>query len=298
MEYSPLYIFKGVNPEFPFTLFISYAILLLHERGEFPMNNLTKESLSNYVVKSNDLIQKTRYDLTTQQQKIVLFAVSKIKPNDSVYQEYKITVDEICAACGLDLDRGGHYYNAIKDDIKILAERTWCKMPDGSERTLSWIGDAEILPGSGTITITFNKYMAPYLFDLREKYTQFKLRDILVFSGKYAIRFYEILRSYYTHTDIENGSERTVHFTVSQLRDILSLDEAYPRWADFNRFVIKQAIDEINLYSDDMQVSYHTKRNGGRSITDVYFLVRPPKAVEIIRSHNAKRLKYNCDTVV
>ena len=36
---------------------------------------------NQYVVKSNDLIRKTRYNLTTQQQKIVLFAISKIKPS-------------------------------------------------------------------------------------------------------------------------------------------------------------------------------------------------------------------------
>ena len=37
---------------------------------------------NQYVVKANDLIRKTRYNLTTQQQKIVLFAISKIKPTD------------------------------------------------------------------------------------------------------------------------------------------------------------------------------------------------------------------------
>ena len=35
-----------------------------------------------YVVKANDLIRKGRYNLTTQQQKIVLFAISKIRKND------------------------------------------------------------------------------------------------------------------------------------------------------------------------------------------------------------------------
>ena len=38
-----------------------------------------REAQEMYVVKSNELIQKARYNLTVQQQKLILFAISKIR---------------------------------------------------------------------------------------------------------------------------------------------------------------------------------------------------------------------------
>ena len=63
-----------------------------------------KENQRYFVAKANDLIRKTRYNLTTQQQKIVLFAISKIKPNDPPETQYEISIDELCEACGIEID--------------------------------------------------------------------------------------------------------------------------------------------------------------------------------------------------
>ena len=90
-----------------------------------PHGNKTIADRNQYVVKANDLIRKTRYNLTTQQQKIVLFAVSKIKPNDTSDTVYEIGLTELAAACGLKIDNGGYYYWALKDDIKELTQRSW-----------------------------------------------------------------------------------------------------------------------------------------------------------------------------
>ena len=50
-----------------------------------------------YVVKSNDLIQKARYNMTVQQQKLILYAISKIKKSDLPDQRYELSIDEICS---------------------------------------------------------------------------------------------------------------------------------------------------------------------------------------------------------
>ena len=149
-----------------------------------PHGNKTRADRQQYVVKANDLIRRTRYSLTTQQQKIVLFAISKIKPMDAPNTQYEISIDELCAACGIDIDNGGYYYKAIKDDLKKLTDRLWVEMPDKSETTVAWISDATIIPLSGTVYIKFHEKMAPYLFELKERYTQYRLEDVLVFKSK------------------------------------------------------------------------------------------------------------------
>lgn len=244
---------------------------------------------NQYVVKSNDLIRKTRYNLTTQQQKIVLFAISKIRPNDTVYTQYELNLEELCEACGLKIDEGGYYYRSLKEDLKKLSNREWCKMPDGSETTISWIGDATIIPLNSTVYITFNPHMEPYLFELKERYTQYKLENVLVFKGKYAIRLYEILRSYTTAQKIDNGIEKDIELDVQKLREVLSV-ESYPRWADFDRYVIRNAVKEINECAEDIHIEYEPIRNG-RKVEKIYFVITSARRSQRTRAISRRRTR-------
>lgn len=245
----------------------------------------------HYVVKANDLIRDTRYSLTTQQQKIVLFCISKIRKNDNPDKEYEISIDELCGACGLELDAGGFYYRTIKQDLVKLTSRLWVQMPDKTETTVSWISDATIIPLSGTVYVKFHPKMIPYLFDLNERYTQYRLEEVLVFHNKYAIRIYELLRSYITQTELDAGIEKEVMFTVDELREKLAID-AYKQWREFDRNVVKKAVDEINKYSDQMRVSYDTYKTG-KKITKINFIIGFPSAVEkyVSRQESKKRLR-------
>lgn len=231
-----------------------------------------------YVVKANDLIREGRYNLTTQQQKIVLFAISKIKKNDDPRQLYEIPIDELCAACDLDIDAGGTYYHRIKNDLHKLTNRLWVQFPDKSEGTISWLSDAYIIPLSGTVQVRFHDRLWPYLFDLQERYTQYHLSEVLVFKNKYAIRLFEILRSYFTQTELDAGIEREVVIPVMQLREQLCIT-AYPSFGEFERNVIKKAIDEINQYAEQMKVSYEKIKFGAR-IDKIRFVINSPDFAE------------------
>ncbi|MBR4407307.1 MAG: replication initiation protein [Clostridia bacterium] len=254
------------------------------------MANKIVKDREQIVAKSNDLIRKTRYNLTAQQQKIVLYAVSKIKPNDVISQEYEFSISDLCEACGLKIDEGGYYYKSIKEDLRKLTQREWCIMPDGSEKTMSWIGDADILPLRGTVKITFNKNMEPYLFDLKERYTSYRLQNVLIFKNKYAIRLYEILRSYTTQKLLDSFVEREASFKVDELRQLLQVD-FYPRWADFQRFIIKPAVEEINSYSEDIHIEYDTYRGDGRKITTICFIITSPHGMDYFNARANSRTR-------
>lgn len=253
--------------------------------------NTTTKDRNHYVVKSNSII-RTRYKLTLQQQRIILFCISKIKPNDDIEQEYTFTIDDICAACGLNNSDGGTYYKIIKEDILKLCERKFGITPDGSLKTISWIGDAEIKPNSGTITIQFNKNMAPFLFELKNNYTQYKLENALMFKSKYSLHLYEILRSHTTQRALDNSVDKLVEYSVDELREMLDCVEEYPKWAEFDRNVIRKAVDEINACCDDIHIEYSTARKG-RSIGSITFIISAPRPIEYIAAlgERRKRLK-------
>lgn len=250
-----------------------------------------------YVVKANDLIRRTRYDLTAQQQKIILFAISKIKPEDDVHTEYTFDINELANACGINIRDGGYYYKRLKEDLRVLADPTWVMMENEDnkvvDRMISWINsDAEIVPGDSTITISFNKHLQPYLFDLRERYTQYRLQNVLVFRGKYAIRLYEILRSYTTQRALDEGIEKDIILTVDEVRQRFDLQDNYKRWVDIERFVIKPAITEINERSEEIHIEYEPMRGEHkRKIEKINFIITSARVKQQFNAYRARKAK-------
>lgn len=247
------------------------------------MGNEIVEQRKQYVVKSNELIQRTRYKLTLQQQRLLLYTISKIKPGDTPDTEYVLDIPDICDVCGLEIDEGGYYYKAIKDDFEKLTKREWGFLLDGSMATLSWIGDAFMLPLTSTVTVTFNKYMGPYLFELKRRYTQYQLQNILTMRSAQTIRLYEILRSNVTQKDLENGTEREAAFTLKELKERLGVAEKYKRWADFEKRVLKKAVEEINTSVEDIRVDYYTQIKQ-RSINRIVFIINGAKAKQMLEA--------------
>ena len=235
--------------------------------------NKVKAAREYFVVKSNELIQKGRYNLTTQQQKIVLYAISKIKKGDDPATLYELSIEELCSVCGFNIS-GGSYYQNLKQDMRKLTTPVWIQFPDKSEWTVSWFQDVGIVPLSGTVYVRFHQKIWDFLFDLKDRYTQYHLSEVLVFKNKYAIRLFEILRSHFTQEELNIGTEKTVTISLDHLRDQLCVT-AYPAWKEFNRNVIKKAVDEINQYTEQMQVLYTTGKTG-RFVSEVRFTVISP----------------------
>jgi plasmid replication initiation protein len=226
--------------------------------------------------------------MTMQQQKILLYCISKIKPNDPAETKYEIKIEDLCKACNIDIDGGGFYYKAIRDDMMHMIKRDMVEMPDGSQATVSWLGDFKFHKGSDTVDIWFNPNLSEYLFNLQQCYTQYKLEDIIVLKGKHSIRLYEILRSYVKQREIDRGLNKEIMLSIEKIRHMLSVD-TYPRWADFNRFVLKKAVDEINLCSDKMHIEYDVYTGGGRNKTKVNFILSSPDVRQTMRAHEEMR---------
>ena len=229
-----------------------------------------------YVAKSNTLIQKSRYSLTLQQQRILLYLISKIKPDDTPEETYTFSIDEFCKVCGITASTGD-YYKTIKDDLLYIRNNGfWLKREDGSLATASWLSKAYIIPLCGEITVKFDEDTMPYLFQLRTLYTQYKLKSVLAFKGKYTIRLYEIIRSYYTQRDIDYLKDKEISFTPKEIREILLLKPIYPMWKDFMRNVINPSCREINTYCDEFHIEVETIKKG-REIALITFIITPPK---------------------
>lgn len=247
------------------------------------MDKLEIEKARNaMVVKSNDLIQKSRFELSTLQQKLVLFLVSKIKPYDEDFNLYEFSVTEFCEVCGIDTESGGNYI-AIKAAIKEIADKSiWITLENGTKTLVRWIEKPYIDARSGIIKIRLDKDMKPYLLRLQDNFTQYELVWTIQFKSKYSIRLYEYVKSIH-YNELESYEQI---ITLEKLREILGAESLYSDWANFRRRVLEPAVNEINKYSNKT-LEYMPMVNS-RAVEKIWIKVSTRDYMESMES---KRLK-------
>jgi plasmid replication initiation protein len=216
----------------------------------------------NYpVVKANDLIQKTRYDLSLQEQKLVLHLIQLITPDDKEFTEYQFSIQDYCKICEIDYKNGKNYQN-IKKSLKALSDKSFWVEIDNKEVLMRWVHEIEIDKSSGIIEVQLHEKLKPYLLQLKQFFTKYNYLYVMSMRSQYSIRLYEILKSY------ENV--RGIIYEIDELRKVLGMSKnILPRWVDLKRFVIEQAIKEINELTDIL-VRYDTIKKG-RSVFEVVF---------------------------
>jgi len=100
------------------------------------------------------------------------------------------------------------------------------------------------------------------------------------------------LRSYTTQRAIDEGWERNASLKIDELRELLSVD-GYKRWADFDKYIVKKAVDEINLCNDEIHIEYETYKNGGRNVESINFIITSARARQMLYAHQERRERLN-----
>jgi len=235
-----------------------HAMMILSEKRDYK------------VVKANALIQRARYDFSAQEQKIVLYLISKIKPEDDNFKLYDFEIKEFCRICGID-ERSGKNYADMKNTIKKLADKSiWVTLNENKDETLlRWIEKPYIRKKTGTIQIRLDRDMKPFLLQLKEQFTQYHLLYTLAMKGRYSIRLYELLKSYEYRTRYK--------FDIDDFKSKIGA-EKYERHADFKRFVLLPALKEINTFGD-ITVTYSFAKTG-KKITEIEFFIKLKKELD------------------
>ncbi len=213
------------------------------------------------VVKKNDLVRKARYSLSAQEQKLILYCISKIKPTDEDFTEYTFDLKDLCRVCGIA--EHGQNYHDFKSAIKRLADKSFWVHTEREDILCRWLHSVKIYRDETKISVKLDETLRPYLLQLRENTVRYELENILAMGSKYSIRLFEVLQSY--------AFLGEASITLDDLRELLQTAN-YSVWKDFKRRVIEPAVAEINLYTD-ISVSYETVKTG-RAIHALTFTIK------------------------
>jgi len=216
------------------------------------------------IIKHNDLIQRTKYDLSMQEQKILAYLISRIKPKDDDFKFYKFRIKDFYQVCGIEETSGGNYSVLKAALLGIQNKGFFAKNDAGQYVSMNWVEKSIITPKDGVFEIRFDKDMKPFLLQLKKQFTQYSLYYILAMESKFSIRLYELIKSYEEFGECE--------FEIDRLKVLLNA-EKYAAFADFRVRALDMAVREINDFTD-LNVTYELKKQG-RKFAWVKFLLIP-----------------------
>lgn len=205
------------------------------------------------ISKSNDLIQKGVYNLSANGFKILGFFISNIKPKQV---DYIFSVADIRKA--LNMTKCGRNNQIIKNSIGNLCKCYFYFINGNATESTAWFRYIKV--DDNEVQIKFNSYAMPYLTELREKYTKYRLSVMIKLKSKYALRLYEIFKSW------ENIA--VYNAEINYLKRQLDA-ERYENYNTFNKKVLEIAVKDINENSD-IYIDYVAVKEG-RAVKFVQF---------------------------
>lgn len=242
------------------------------------------------VCKANKVVE-AGYKLSLNEQRVVLACIGQVNSTKELLKtdEFELSANDFAKLFSVSEDRA---YHALLEVTKTLFERyiaidnPYPDRPKIKQLKMRWISSIKYLPDEGKIILRFAQDILPYLSELRESFTKYKLEHIGKMTCIYAIRLYELLIQW------QGSGKREVE--IEWLKKHFQLDEGYDRMFDLKKRVIDSAVNDINEHSN-LYVSW-TQRKTGRRVTHLTFIFgdrqdEKPKPLPRIREKTIFGLK-------
>lgn len=234
------------------------------------------------VTQKNELVEAHHIDpLSVNEQKVVLTMISMIEPADDDFKTYLLSVKDFAEMVGL---KGESTYSEIKKISKTLVSKV-IEIPIGKKDWLvaTWASSVRYRSSEGTVEFSFDSKLKPYLLQLKNQFTSYKLTNILSLKSSYSIRLYELMKKW-QHLGRWECS-------IEELRGILGakLVKSYLVYGNFKNRVLLPALVELNDKTD-VQISFSEIKKG-RKVERIEFTIRQAPEKEIKLPEPKKKLE-------
>lgn len=224
------------------------------------------------VAQHNDLI-RAQYDMSLLEMRLFIAMLARINRGDKEFSTYRIPVSELYPEDKV----GGKTYSQIKKAVIRLSGRT-ITVESKDERGIREIVSNPIMSTcrykekSGHVMAQFNNFVKPYLLELRGDFSVAQELTLIDFRSFYSFRVYWLLKLSAFHSDI-------ITVTLSEMKHMFHLTGKYANFADFKRFVLEIAQQEIA--TTDMAFDYKPIKEGKSVVSVEFQLLRPVVVTKI-----------------
>jgi plasmid replication initiation protein len=230
------------------------------------------------VVWQQNRLAEARYELTAREQKLLLYVISMIEPEDESFKLYKINVKRFAELAGLDS-------NALYSELREVALQIKSKPlvikghvepsdPNPTELITSWFADVVIQAnGDGYFGVSISERLRPYLLQVKREFFKYHLAYVLHLRSGYAIRLYQWAKRWQFC-----GKHR---ININELRVVMGTVELTPKgkiektllalYKDFKKRALLPAVTEINEKTDIFMSFVENKVHGTKTVESLTF---------------------------
>ena len=128
-----------------------------------------------------------------------------------------------------------------------------------------WLAKVRTNKRSGIAHIKLDEDLAPYLFDLKQQFTQYQIYNVLGMKSAFSVRIYELMKSY--------SFRHTITIELDELKRLLMVEnvKSYVNYKDFRVKVLEKAQTEINELTD-INIEFEPIKTG-RKVTSIKFTI-------------------------
>ena len=235
---------------------------------------MTDFNTNNKVVQDNALVNSfgNLDKITIKLFEICVSAINPLKPplDNTIYLNKRDLFFMFQNTENINYTRFGFYLKRLQKQVVTIKK--------GNGQILSVVPVPTIQYGTADddqqVRVVFNSEIMPFLVDLRKNFTQYPIYDLYGIKNKYSLILFQLAYAHYNRN--KPYSEQFTHFviTLPELRQITGTNEILGLWANFEKRVLKDSIDEINSSWSSIKIFYE-KIKTGRKITHIKFTVVP-----------------------
>lgn len=235
------------------------------------MGNIVR---SNFSTISRPVNSQERF--SELEQNLLEFTFEKINPFDKNFEDVYFHISEFYQAMGYTHQD----YNDIRKALKRV-QKVQIKIQESNAIWVtytSWLSSVTFDEEPGSIRIGINPEIKKHLVGLQKNFVQYDSEHVFKLNGSYSKQLYVLFKSQAMRKDF------VLSMKVDEMRDILCVEDKYPRYADLKRRILMYVLDEINNKTD-LEIEFKEVKFGGKVKTIHFFIdkrdVSEPKKTEL-----------------
>jgi plasmid replication initiation protein len=218
-----------------------------------------------HIMQANALTT-ARYEMSACEMDIVFYLLSKLSKHDKLGTVYLLRVQELELLTG----RRWNYQRLFESTEQLRSRGYVIAGQKEDERTghikqtilqVGLLASAQYVKGEGVIELEISEKVRPYLVDLKNNFTSYRLQAALLLNSKYAKRIYQLCSQW---KDIGE----TKSYTLDEFKIMLHLKdpagkepEQYKMISNLQRVVLDASVAQINEHTD-LKISYELGKKG------------------------------------
>ena len=215
----------------------------------------------NYLVTKSNALITASYDLSLQEQRLILFLANMVKPNDENFKEYGFRIKDFMDVFGVETQTK---YSEIPKISKGLMKKVF-EIKEGNDIVqLSWLSSCRYKTGEGFVILKFDPALKPYMLQIKKLYTSYKFENILSLKSKFSLRLFELLKC--------NEFKKTWTVELDELKKIMGVNEkSYSIYQNVKNRIILKAQMELKEKTD---ISFEFEEiKTGKKVTSIKFYI-------------------------